>query len=306
MLKSGLRTRTVESASNHPTRGTRVGHTSSDRRIDLILIGTVSADSHKRMTGLGAAPSADSRLRCAFIGQGIVLLRLIELLQERGHEVVGVFLNAPGPEAALDRARIPFCTDSGQLASFLTSSPIDLLFSVANKHVLRRQVIDHPRMMAINYHNGPLPAYAGLRAPAWAIHNGESTHGITWHRIAEKVDAGDILLQRSFPATPTETTASLNEKCTFAAVEGFAELLDGLESFGSDIPARQQDHGQWSYFGLKQTIPRAGIIDWSRHGTRDFGVCPFEHLGSKSQRLWLGQRFALAFGDARTGRRRAN
>ena len=243
----------------------------------------MSADTQTRIIRSGESPRIDSRLRCVFVGQGIVLLRLIELVQERGHDVVGVFLNAPGPEAALERAGIPFCMDAGQLASFLTASPIDLLFSVANKHVLRPQVIDHPRVMAINYHNGPLPAYAGLRAPAWAIHNGEPTHGITWHRIAEKIDAGEILVQHTFPLTPTETTASLNEKCTFAAIEGFTELLDGLESFGSDLPARTQDRGKWSYYGLKQTIPRAGVIDWSADSARRLRIRSREHLGSEHQ-----------------------
>jgi amino acid adenylation domain-containing protein len=223
----------------------------------------VSAESYIQVARRGGTPHTVGRFRCAFIGQGIILLRLIELLQERGHEVVGVFLNELGPEIALQPAGIPFCTDTDQIANFLTASPIDLLFSVANKHVLHRPLIDHPRLMSINYHNGPLPAYAGLRAPAWAIFNGEPTHGITWHGIAEKIDAGEILVQRRFTLSPTETTGSLNEKCTFAAIEGFNELLDGLESFGSGMPRRKQDPSQRSYYGLKRTIPRAGIIDWS-------------------------------------------
>ena len=39
------------------------------------------------------------------------------------------------------------------------------------------------RQGAVNFHDGPLPAYAGLNAPVWAILNREATHGITWHLI---------------------------------------------------------------------------------------------------------------------------
>ena len=45
---------------------------------------------------------------------------------------------------------------------------------------------------AINFHDGPLPRYAGLNAPVWAILNREPAHGVTWHLIEGGIDEGDI------------------------------------------------------------------------------------------------------------------
>lgn len=54
---------------------------------------------------------------------------------------------------------------------------------------------------------------AATPPPAWAIINGERAHGVTWHLMAERVDAGDILVQHGFPVEAIETTATLNAKC---------------------------------------------------------------------------------------------
>ena len=39
--------------------------------------------------------------------------------------------------------------------------PFDYLFSVVNMGLLAPEVLALPRRMAINYHDGPLPRYAG-------------------------------------------------------------------------------------------------------------------------------------------------
>ena len=36
------------------------------------------------------------------------------------------------------------------------------------------EVLRLPRRMAINFHDGPLPRYAGLNTPVWALLNGET------------------------------------------------------------------------------------------------------------------------------------
>jgi len=58
------------------------------------------------------------------------------------------------------------------------------------------------RLGAINFHDGPLPRYAGLHATTWAILNQETSHGVTWHEMREIVDTGAILQQRVFALAP--------------------------------------------------------------------------------------------------------
>src|SRR5690606_12696997 len=84
------------------------------------------------------------------------------------------------------------------------------LFAITHLAILPPEVIAAPSGGAVNFHDGPLPAYAGLNAPAWALINGETTYGISWHEITPGVDEGDVLVQRLFELAPQETSLSLN------------------------------------------------------------------------------------------------
>ena len=54
------------------------------------------------------------------------------------------------------------------------------------------------KQTCFNFHDGPLPRYAGLFSSSWAIVNNEKTHGVTWHKITKKIDAGDIVASKKF------------------------------------------------------------------------------------------------------------
>ncbi len=202
-------------------------------------------------------------LQFALIGEGLVLLGAIDLLKKRGHEISVVFLDSPGQEILLEQQGILVHQAPRIPAEVLSARPMDVLISINNRHIINKTLIQHPRLMALNYHNSLLPAYAGLRGTAWAIHNREKQHGITWHRISEGIDTGEILVQRVIQIEEYETAASLNEKCTISTLDGFAELLAGLEKYGSALPSIKQDLSRRSYYGRKMVLPRGGFIDWN-------------------------------------------
>ncbi len=52
---------------------------------------------------------------------------------------------------------------------------------------------------AVNYHNGLLPKYRGLKATAWSMYHGEKDTGFTFHHMTEDFDEGAILLQDTVP-----------------------------------------------------------------------------------------------------------
>jgi methionyl-tRNA formyltransferase len=85
--------------------------------------------------------------------------------------------------------------------------------------------LQRAQSLAINYHNAPLPKYAGLHALAWAILNKEQFYGITWHEMIEEIDAGDILKQTLIEIDPNETGLSLSVKCYQSAINAFNELV---------------------------------------------------------------------------------
>jgi methionyl-tRNA formyltransferase len=57
------------------------------------------------------------------------------------------------------------------------------------------QIFDY----AVNYHNGTLPDYRGLMATCWSVYHQDSATGFTFHRINEKMDEGNTLVQAMVP-----------------------------------------------------------------------------------------------------------
>ncbi|MER9236440.1 amino acid adenylation domain-containing protein [Mesorhizobium sp. M0622] len=160
------------------------------------------------------------------------------------------------------RANILCIATVEELSTFLNTEPVDWIFSVANPLVLPPDVFGRARRCAYNYHDGPLPRYAGTHATSWALLAQETEYGITWHRIADGVDTGDVAVQRQVLVTPADTALTLNLKCYEAAVEGFRELLTGLS--GGKLTTRPQALEDRSYFPRHRRPDAAGILRWDR------------------------------------------
>ena len=73
-----------------------------------------------------------------------------------------------------------------------------------------------PKMGTFNLHASLLPAYRGAAPINWAIINGEKETGVTTFFIDEKIDTGEILLQKKVSITPCETAGTLHDKLMLA------------------------------------------------------------------------------------------
>ena len=97
----------------------------------------------------------------------------------------------------------------------------DLFVSMSFNQIFRKRLIELPPKKSINCHAGKLPFYRGRNILNWALINDESEFGITVHYIAEGIDTGDIILQKSYPISDEDDYSSLLEK----AYSGCSELL---------------------------------------------------------------------------------
>ncbi|MEX3315952.1 MupA/Atu3671 family FMN-dependent luciferase-like monooxygenase [Sulfitobacter sp. PS-8MA] len=138
----------------------------------------------------------------------------------------------------------------------------DWLLSIANLRLIPEAVLALPRRGAINFHDGPLPRYAGLNTPAWALINGEAAHGVSWHLIERGVDTGDLLAQRRIEIAPEETAFSLNSKCYAAGMESFSAVLAQLEK--GELTTTAQDLSQRRYFARDKRPAHGGVIDFAQ------------------------------------------
>ena len=187
-----------------------------------------------------------SSFSCGIIGNESLVIQCGDILRARGHAIAVVVTRNPEVRAWATGHGLPVVEAGAGLAERLGPVGFDWLFSIANLSIVPEAVIARAAKGAINFHDGPLPRYAGLNAPVWAILNREPHHGVTWHMIEGGIDEGDIVEQRTFEIAPDETALTLNTRCYAAAIDSFAALVASIEAGG---PARApQDLAQRSYF----------------------------------------------------------
>ena len=203
-------------------------------------------------------PSPSAPFTCFLIGQDRLLLECASLILQRQGKILGVISPSIQVKDWAQSQAVPWFSALGDV-DWPTQSA-DYLFSIVNNEMIPPAVRSRIDRLAINYHDGPLPRYAGSNATFWAILNGEARHAVSWHAISEQVDAGDLLKQRFFDLQPDETVLSLNLKCIEHAMASFAELLD--EIITEQLQRSPQNLALRSYFLRAQKPPDNGWINW--------------------------------------------
>jgi len=196
------------------------------------------------------------------MGEGTLLVQCAAQLGPKGHTILGIITSHEAIVSWAEAHHIPVHHPQSDWVTSVQQQPFDYFFSIANLSIIPDGVLALPRQMAINFHDGPLPHYAGLNATSWAILNQETTHGITWHEMVAGLDEGRILLQRHFPLMADETAFTLNARCYAEAAASFAELLESLST--GQLSPQPQDFSQRTYFGKNQRPFAAANLRWSQ------------------------------------------
>ncbi|MFI5237196.1 MAG: formyltransferase family protein, partial [Ignavibacteriales bacterium] len=202
-----------------------------------------------------------NKLRCFVIGEDSLLIKCCETLLEKEHTILGIAASNLSIRKWAKEKTINVYELNSSLGKELTSKTYDYLFSITNLSVLPDEIINSPKVSAINFHDGPLPKFAGINATSWALMNQEKRYAITWHEITSEVDKGDILKQVEFDIEDGEIALSLNAKCFEAGASAFEELVDELAN--STVKRIKQDFSKRSYFGKYKRPVAAALIDWN-------------------------------------------
>jgi methionyl-tRNA formyltransferase len=165
------------------------------------------------------------------IGSGGMPVEAAKMMVRAGFDIAGLHSPDPPLREWADAQNHPhYFSDFAEFRAWGETIASDYLFSVRNLRLLPTSLIEAPLELAINYHDSPLPKYAGSHATAWALRNHEETHGITWHVMTEKVDAGDVLKQVTFPIPEGTTKDQLDQRCYLAAMRALRDLLSDLKA----------------------------------------------------------------------------
>jgi natural product biosynthesis luciferase-like monooxygenase protein len=201
-----------------------------------------------------------SAFSSVLLGEQSLLIQCGEALLARGHRVETV-ITRDARIAAWAGTRGIRCADDFEMLRDRAFTPaFDYLFSITNLRIVPRWLLDQASRLAINFHDGPLPRHAGLNAPVWALLEGDSDYGITWHVMEEGTDRGAVLVQQHFPIAQDETAFSLNAQCYAAGLEAFAELLAQLEQ--GRVAPRPQEVAQRTLHAARDRPPAAATLDF--------------------------------------------
>ncbi len=182
--------------------------------------------------------------RCVFVGDEPLVEQCADIARQHGLDVVLIATANPIVRQYADDLGIAVVAP-GDEAAGLDEHPADVLFSIANLRMLPGSVLDRVAT-AINFHDGPLPAYAGLNVTTWALLAGERRHGITWHLMTADADAGPIVETEEFPIAGDETAFSLNARCYEAALATFPRVASAIAA--GTLTTRPQPPGERRLF----------------------------------------------------------
>jgi methionyl-tRNA formyltransferase len=131
------------------------------------------------------------------------------------------------------------------LAEF-ESRASDLIVSVACPYILKKELLELPRLGCINIHNAKLPKYKGMMPTFWQMFHGETEIGITVHYMASAIDEGAVLLQDGLKIEPAESLDHLMRRAKRFGALCMARVLRSLGSKTQSVTT--VDERQGSYF----------------------------------------------------------
>jgi methionyl-tRNA formyltransferase len=125
---------------------------------------------------------------------------------------------------------VAICRDQNapdSIARLREWSPDLIIFTGGN--ILRKHLLEVPRLGVLNVHLGMLPEVRGMSTPEWSLLNHVPV-GVTVHYVDAGIDTGPILQRCEFPdATQCESLSDLRNRLIAFGVEKVAEVVAGLD-----------------------------------------------------------------------------
>jgi methionyl-tRNA formyltransferase len=164
-----------------------------------------------------------------------------QIISALGHEPVAVIVprrRVPGapptPFAAEHVADDPeeldvlFAASKHSLAPLLRGYEPDLAICTGFPWLIPAEAIEVPKHGIVNGHPSLLPRYRGPFPVAWAVRNGETEIGMSYHVMDAHFDTGNVLAQARLPLSDDATWETLQAQLAQVTPALFAEVFDRL------------------------------------------------------------------------------
>ena len=145
-----------------------------------------------------------------------------------------------------------------EFANRIANHKPDIIVVVAFGHIIPKNILEIPKIAAINIHASLLPKYRGPAPIQWAIINGETETGVTTMLMDEGLDTGDILLSSKIKILSDDTSGSLHDRLANLSAEVLIQTIERIET--GNITPISQDHVQATYAPLLKK--NDGRMNW--------------------------------------------
>lgn len=215
------------------------------------------------------------RLRVVFFGTPEFAVPSLRALLDGPDTVAGVICQPDKPSGRGQQLQAPPIKRLAEQRGVAVAQPVkvktealpallrgwepDLGVVAAYGRILPRAVLESPRLGCINVHASLLPAYRGAAPIQWALLNGETVTGITIMGMNERMDEGDILMQRATAIEPGETYGALQPRLAELGAGLLMETLAALHA--GTVRGVPQDHAAATYAPMIRKSD--GAIDWT-------------------------------------------
>jgi methionyl-tRNA formyltransferase len=105
----------------------------------------------------------------------------------------------------------------------------DVIVVVAYGQILKKNVLELPPLKCINLHSSVLPRWRGAAPIHHTILAGDSVAGVSTMYMAEKLDAGNVLMTDSFPLQGFETVTELHDRLSNLGAQLLIKTLNWIE-----------------------------------------------------------------------------
>ena len=181
----------------------------------------------------------------------------LKALVEKGYNIVGV-ITAPDKPAGRGRkintSAVKKYAESVNLNILqpeklrdpeflddLQNLKADLQIVVAFR-MLPKLVWDMPKLGTFNLHASLLPQYRGAAPINWAVINGDEKTGVTTFLLNDKIDEGNILLQKEIEINIKDDAGVVHDKLMNLGTDLIIETVDGLYN-DNLTPSKQLEKG---------------------------------------------------------------
>lgn len=134
---------------------------------------------------------------------------------------------------------------SFETADVLTSFEADLAIVCCYPIRLPERLKATTRLGGLNVHPSLLPAYRGPEPLFWMYRDGARTGGITIHKVASELDAGDVIVQRSIPIDIGKPGDQLWRESAEHAGAMLLEVLSSYEHYLRNATPQSSDNASY-------------------------------------------------------------